>query len=81
MTTICLNMIVKNESHIIKFTLAKLVSKIKFDYYVICDTGSTDNTTDLIKSFFESKNIQGEIYHQTWKDFGTNRTLALQAAF
>ena len=30
--TICLNMIVKNESHIIKQTLEKLCNKINFDY-------------------------------------------------
>ena len=37
-TKICLNMIVKNESHIIVDTLNKLINKIKFDFYVICDT-------------------------------------------
>jgi hypothetical protein len=42
--TICLNMIVKDESHIIVKTLEMLCSKIKFSYWVICDTGSTDNT-------------------------------------
>ena len=30
--TICLNMIVKDESHIIKGTLERLCNKIKFDY-------------------------------------------------
>ena len=46
--TICLNMIVKDESHIITETLTKLTNKIKFDYYVICDTGSSDNTKKYI---------------------------------
>ena len=36
--TICLNMIVKNESHIIRGTLEMLCNKIRFDYWVICDT-------------------------------------------
>ena len=49
--TICLNMIVKNESHIIKNTLEMLCNKIKFDYWVICDTGSTDGTQDIINNF------------------------------
>jgi len=79
--TICLNMIVKNESHIIIDTLKKLVSKINFDYYVICDTGSTDNTCDLIKLFFDSKKINGEIFFHEWKDFAYNRSLALKCAF
>jgi len=42
--TICLNMIVKNEAHIIVKTLKHLANYIKFDYWVICDTGSTDST-------------------------------------
>ena len=31
--TICLNMIVKDESHIIKNTLENLCNKIQFDYF------------------------------------------------
>jgi beta-1,4-mannosyl-glycoprotein beta-1,4-N-acetylglucosaminyltransferase len=79
--TICLNMIVKNESHIIRGTLEKLCSKIKFSYWVICDTGSTDNTKEIIHDFFKSKNIKGELYVDEWKNFAHNRTLALQRAF
>jgi beta-1,4-mannosyl-glycoprotein beta-1,4-N-acetylglucosaminyltransferase len=73
-------MIVKNESHIIVDTLSKLCSKIKFDYYVICDTGSEDNTIDLIKNFFKDT-IPGEIHIHEWKDFGYNRSLALEVAY
>ena len=47
--TICLNMIVKNESHIIEKTLENICNKIKISYWVISDTGSTDNTVELIK--------------------------------
>ena len=57
--TICLNMIVKDESHIIKKTLNNICDNIKLDYWVICDTGSTDNTIQIIKNFFEEKKIQG----------------------
>jgi hypothetical protein len=79
--TICLNMIVKNESHIIEKTLEKLCNKIKFDYWVICDTGSTDNTPELIINFFNNKSIKGELHHDEWVNFAHNRTLALQKAF
>jgi len=78
---ICLNMIVKNEAHVIKDTLENLYSYIKFSYYVISDTGSTDNTIEVIKTFFDSKNIKGEIFNDEWKDFGSNRSLALKHAF
>ena len=79
--TICLNMIVKNESHIITKTLENLTNYIDFDAYFISDTGSTDNTMELIREFFKQKNIPGCIEQVEWKDFGFNRTLALQMAF
>ena len=54
--TLCLNMIVKDESHIIKKTLINLCEKFKFDYWVISDTGSSDNTVEIIENFFKEKN-------------------------
>jgi hypothetical protein len=79
--TICLNMIVKNESHIIENTLEKLCSKIAFNYWVICDTGSTDNTPQIITDFFSKKGIKGELFYDEWVNFAHNRTLALQRAY
>ena len=78
---ICLNMIVKNEAHVIKNTLENILKYIPLSYYVISDTGSSDGTQDIIKHFFESNHIHGEIYNDEWKDFGYNRSLALQYAF
>ena len=78
---LCLNMIVKDEAHIIEERLTSRLSKIKFDYYVICDTGASDNTKEIMKNTFDKFHLQGEFYDHTWSDFGTNRTLALQAAF
>jgi GR25 family glycosyltransferase involved in LPS biosynthesis len=74
-------MIVKDEEHVIKETLEKLVKQITFSYWVICDTGSTDNTRDIIQNFFKEKGIPGELLQHEWKDFGHNRTLALQGAY
>jgi tetratricopeptide (TPR) repeat protein len=79
--SICLNMIVKDESHIIEETLTKLLEKIHIDYWVICDTGSSDNTIDLIQNFFKLRNIPGQLHCDQWKDFAHNRTLALEYAF
>ena len=78
---LCLNMIVKNESHIIKDTLNKLLQKVQFDYWVISDTGSTDNTKQVIIDFFKEKNIKGEIFDDEWLNFGHNRTKALEHAY
>jgi beta-1,4-mannosyl-glycoprotein beta-1,4-N-acetylglucosaminyltransferase len=79
--SICLNMIVKNESHIIRGTLEMLCNKIHFSYWVICDTGSTDGTQDIITQFFKEKRIDGELFSDLWVDFAHNRTLALNRAF
>jgi GR25 family glycosyltransferase involved in LPS biosynthesis len=79
--SICLNMIVKDEAHIIKNTLEMLCKKIQFTYWVICDTGSTDDTPAIITDFFKEKNIPGELLYHEWKNFAYNRTLALECAF
>lgn len=78
MPKLCLNMIVKNEEHIIKETLESVSKYI--DYYVISDTGSTDDTINVIKGFFDEKGISGEIYHDEWVNFGHNRSLAFKHA-
>ena len=79
--TICLNMIVKNESHIIRKTLENILLNIPLSYWVISDTGSTDNTKEVISNFFKEKKIPGELVEHEWKDFGYNRTKALESAY
>ena len=74
-------MIVKDESHVIQDTLEKLCTHITFSYWVICDTGSTDGTQDIIKTFFGKRGIPGELVQHEWRDFGYNRTEALLAAY
>jgi glycosyltransferase involved in cell wall biosynthesis len=71
-------MIVKNESRVILRLLNSVVKIL--DGYCICDTGSTDNTIELITTFFKEHNIPGVIVQEPFKDFGYNRTYALQAA-
>jgi hypothetical protein len=60
-----LNMITKNESHCIRDTLESVYKYI--NYYVINDTGSTDNTIEVIKDFFKDKNIPGEIIEHEFR--------------
>uniref|UniRef100_A0A6C0KFS7 Uncharacterized protein n=1 Tax=viral metagenome TaxID=1070528 RepID=A0A6C0KFS7_9ZZZZ len=79
--SICLNMIVKNESHVIEKTLDNLAKYITFDYWVICDTGSTDGTQDIIRNYFAKKGIPGELVQHEWRDFGHNRTISLRAGY
>jgi len=76
--TITLCMIVKNESRVIERCLASVLPII--DHWVIVDTGSTDGTQEKILKFFENVGIPGELYERPWKDFGHNRSEALQLA-
>lgn len=76
MHKLTLSMIVKNEAPNIERCLASCAPFI--DYYIICDTGSTDNTKEIIKKFFDEKGIPGEIHDHEWSDFGTNRSKALE---
>ena len=79
--TLCLNMIVRNEASIILATLDNLCQHFQFDYWVIVDTGSVDNTPFLITDFFNSRQIPGEMLHHKWQNFARNRSLALEMAY
>lgn len=74
--TICLSMIVKNEAHCIEKCLESV--KPFIDYWIICDTGSTDNTEEVIRKCLDG--IPGEIHNHEWEDFATNRNKALELA-
>ena len=77
MPKICLNMIVKNESKIITRLLKSVLPLI--DSYCICDTGSTDNTIEVITEFFRNTNISsGKIIQEPFRDFAYNRSYALK---
>ncbi|HSX26994.1 MAG TPA: glycosyltransferase [Chlamydiales bacterium] len=74
--TICLNMIVKNESDVIESSLNSV--KHLIDYWVIIDTGSTDNTQEIIKKCLQD--IPGELYQISSTDLTQNRNIALSLA-
>ncbi len=78
MTTICLNMIVKDEAHIIRQTLESVCEYI--DDFVIVDTGSTDATVEVVDDFMRRAEIPGTTLRRPWKDFGHNRSEALELA-
>jgi glycosyltransferase involved in cell wall biosynthesis/SAM-dependent methyltransferase len=73
---VCLNMIVKDEAHIIRRCLASMLPII--DSWLIVDTGSSDGTQAVIREFLQ--NIPGEIVERPWVNFAHNRTEALELA-
>ena len=75
---ICLNMIVRNETHIIRETLDSVAPHISS--WVIVDTGSDDGTQDLIRNHMAALGVPGELHERPWRDFGHNRTEALTLA-
>jgi glycosyltransferase involved in cell wall biosynthesis len=75
---LCLNMIVKNESRIIERLLSSVLSIV--DTYCICDTGSTDNTPEIIREFMKKHNKPGEVIIEPFNNFGYNRSFALDKA-
>lgn len=76
--TVCLAMIVKNEIHNMRRCLESVKDVI--NYWVICDTGSTDGTQQFIKDLMAEWNIPGELHERPWIDFSTNRTESLKLA-
>lgn len=74
--TICLCMIVKNESKVIERCLN--AAKEVIDTWVITDTGSTDGTQDMIRLALDG--IPGELHEEPWVNFGHNRTRNIERA-
>jgi tetratricopeptide (TPR) repeat protein len=75
--TLCLNMIVKNESKIITRMFDSILSII--DCYCICDTGSTDNTIEIIQEYFSKRGVPGKVVVEPFKNFCYNRNFALKS--
>jgi len=75
--TLCLSMIVKNESKIITRLLNSVLPII--DCYCICDTGSNDETVKIITEYFNNKNIPGKVLYEPFKNFCHNRNFALKS--
>jgi glycosyltransferase involved in cell wall biosynthesis len=68
-------MIVKNEALRLPRLFASLRGAI--DFFVISDTGSTDDTLATIASLSAQYAIPGMVTSHPWKDFSHNRNLAL----
>ena len=63
---------VKNETRIIERLMDSVKGRV--DAIVICDTGSTDDTTDKAKAWLATNDMSGTIFSYTFKNFGVSRT-------
>jgi hypothetical protein len=78
MSKFCLLMIVRDEASVITRALES-VSNIITSYYIM-DTGSKDNTIEIIRNWMMSRLIPGEVCEHPWKNFGYNKSLLLKNA-
>jgi glycosyltransferase involved in cell wall biosynthesis len=74
--TVCLSMIVRDEAAVVTELLESVVDIV--DTWVIVDTGSVDSTREIVRDFFATRAIPGELHERAWRDFGTNRTEAIE---
>jgi len=71
-------MIVKDEAHIIERCLCSV--KPLIDKVLIVDTGSSDNTIQVINDWMKKNEVEGKVIKEPWKNFAYNRSFALKAA-
>jgi glycosyltransferase involved in cell wall biosynthesis len=76
MSRLGLHMIVKDEAHVVERALRSVLPLL--DWWVVCDTGSTDGTQDVVRSTLAG--VPGVLLERPWVDFGHNRQEALDAA-
>ena len=74
--TIALCMIVRNEERVLDRCLRSVRDLV--DTWVICDTGSTDGTREVIRSVLGE--LPGELHETRWIDFGNNRSELMKRA-
>src|SRR5437899_251978 len=75
-TLIFTSLICRDESKHIVRSLKDLEGFV--DGYVLCDTGSLDNTVELAESYIEDSGKPGKVFKANWENFGKNRTIALR---
>lgn len=76
MASVCLNMIVRDEARVIDRCLASVRPFI--DSWLVVDTGSVDDTPARVAAALAG--LPGALHHCPWRNFGHNRSEALELA-
>lgn len=74
--SVCLAMIVRNEAAVIERCLDSVRPLV--DRWVICDTGSDDDTPERVERALAR--LPGQLHRRPWRDFAQNRTELLELA-
>lgn len=83
---ICLLMIVRDEAQplpgssltVIQRSMTSMANLI--DSYLICDTGSKDDTVKQIEEFMAERGKPGRVLHKEWLSYGENKSWLLEQA-
>ncbi|MES2179829.1 MAG: glycosyltransferase [Gemmatimonadota bacterium] len=75
---LCLAIIVKNEARTIVKTLESCLRHV--DYFAIMDTGSTDNSVDIVSEWLRFNKVKGSIFQDSFVDYATARNRVLELA-
>jgi len=78
MVHIALLMMVKNEKKRLHVTLESVIGHV--DSLIIYDTGSTDNTREIVREFSEKHKIPLNLIEGEFVDFATSRNVLLEEA-
>ena len=75
---IILLLMIKNESRIIRRSILSALPVV--DAVCVSDTGSTDDTVQILEAFYPTLSVPSKTYQHPWTNFGQNRTLSFQDA-
>jgi glycosyltransferase involved in cell wall biosynthesis len=78
MAKLVLTQIMKNEAHVI----TRMLDSIKSIVDIIClvDTGSTDNTIEVVKNWGTQNNIETHVFERAFDNFENSRNYSIQVA-
>jgi glycosyltransferase involved in cell wall biosynthesis len=76
MAKLVLTQIMKNEAHVI----TRMLNSIKPIVDIVCliDTGSTDNTIEVVKNWGQENNIETHVFERPFDNFENSRNYSIQ---
>ncbi len=78
MAKLVLTQIMKDEAHVI----TRMLNSIKSIVDIVCliDTGSTDNTIEVVKNWGQENNIETHVFERPFDNFENSRNYSIQMA-